>query len=155
MNNPFLTDKKPLAPGQNEREGSRLQRPRPRILLLDPDTAVCRELKYLFSWDGCETVAVTSREALREEIRKVNPHVVVLKNFPPEIDAWELSNRINDVPVMTGTPVVIYQNIGQFIGRSEGPEDPPRRKIFALNAEGYELVRQVRELLLSRGACDA
>jgi two-component system KDP operon response regulator KdpE len=111
-----------------------------RILLIDDDPYVLRLLEYTFSYAGAQVYAATGGQ---DGLRLLNfcahrPDLVILDVMMPEMDGWEVSQRIRQI---SDVPIIFLSALG-------GEEDIIRGLEFG--AVDYVLKPCKPEVLLAR-----
>jgi CheY-like chemotaxis protein len=84
-----------------------LQAHGPTVLVIDDNAGLVELLKDYLTGHACRVVAATSgREGLRLA-QEAAPHAIVLDVMMPEIDGWELLQRLRNHPQTAAIPVII------------------------------------------------
>ena len=84
-----------------------LQAHGPTVLVIDDNAGLVELLKDYLTGHACRVVAATSgREGLRLA-QEAAPHAIVLDVMMPEIDGWELLQRLRNHPHTAAIPVII------------------------------------------------
>lgn len=120
--------------------------PAPRVLLVDDEGAIRTICRVNLESDGLTVLeAADGREAIGA-IREERPELVLLDVMMPEVDGWEVAERLASDPATRDIPVV-------FLSARASREDKVRAK--ELGAVGYvvkpfdplELGAYVREVI--------
>jgi DNA-binding response OmpR family regulator len=117
-----------------------------RVLVVDDEPNIVMSLEFLMKRAGFEVrVARNGREAL-EALEGAAPDLLLLDVMMPEIDGYEVCERIRARPEWAGTKIIMLTARGRDVERQRG---------LALGADLYvtkpfstrELVEQAKVLL--------
>ncbi|MGI5926243.1 MAG: response regulator transcription factor [Thermacetogeniaceae bacterium] len=76
---------------------------KPKILVIDDDKNICKELEYYLRQDGCRVVFAHDGRTALEVFRRENPNIVILDLMLLGMDGWQVLQAIRkerDVPVI-------------------------------------------------------
>jgi CheY-like chemotaxis protein len=108
--------------------GSRKTEAAPRVLLVDDESAIRTICRVNLETDGMSVVEATDgREAL-ERVREQQPALVLLDVMMPDVDGWEVAERLAAAPATRDIPIV-------FLSARAARED--RQRAQELGAVGY------------------
>jgi DNA-binding response OmpR family regulator len=117
-----------------------------RVLVVDDEPNIVMSLRFLMEREGFDVeVAATGEEALAALARRP-ADLVLLDVMMPELDGFEVCQRIRDSPAWRSTKVVMLTAKGRDVERDKG---------LALGADAYvtkpfstrELVARVKAML--------
>ncbi len=117
-----------------------------RVLVVDDEPNIVMSLRFLMEREGFEVeVATTGKEALAALDRRP-ADLVLLDVMMPELDGFEVCQRIRNHPAWRNTKIVMLTAKGRDLERDKG---------LALGADDYvtkpfstrELVARVKEML--------
>lgn len=80
---------------------------KPTILLVDLVTDEREGQKVFLENQGYEVLAVESEESARKLCREIQPDLVLLRDYPPQLDGAELCRRLKQDPRNQLTPIVL------------------------------------------------
>jgi CheY-like chemotaxis protein len=80
--------------------------PRPRVLLVDDDSAILRVLEVNFSLEGFDVETASQGEEALEKAAATRPAIIVLDAMMPGMDGWEVCRRLREDPSLAEVPVV-------------------------------------------------
>ncbi|HUF36930.1 MAG TPA: response regulator transcription factor [Anaerolineales bacterium] len=113
-----------------------------RILIIDDDPILCQLLTTLLSMEGMDVEAATSGEAGIEVMYRMKPDLVLLDIMMPEVDGWEITQRIREV---ADVPIIIISALSRtedIVRSLESGADDFINKPF----EVEELLARIRAL---------
>lgn len=140
---------------QNEQavQGSEGEQTRGNVLIVDDDKFLLDMYAIKFSESGFNvTSCLGSQQALTKIEEGPEPDVLLLDVIMPEMDGFELLQKIQDENLLPNTTVIMLTNLGQ-------EEDVQKGK--SLGAEGYivkasatpsEVVKQVEGFVAGEGS---
>lgn len=76
---------------------------KPKILVIDDDKNICKELEYYLRQDGCRVVFAHDGRTAIEVFRREEPSIVILDLMLPGVDGWQVLQAIRkerEVPVI-------------------------------------------------------
>jgi signal transduction histidine kinase len=79
----------------------------PYLLIVDDDTQLLRGLEIRLTAAGFNVVTAVDGETALEVIAKGNPDMILLDNFMPGIEGWEVLSRLKSDPATADIPVVM------------------------------------------------
>jgi DNA-binding response OmpR family regulator len=99
-----------------------------RVLIVEDEENILISLEFLMQKAGYEhRVARTGPEAL-EAARSFRPHLVLLDVMLPEMDGFEVCQRIREDPALQGMKIIMLTARGRQVEVSKG---------LALGADAY------------------
>jgi len=114
-----------------------------KILLVDDDEQLCRELTDLLNIEGFETAAVVNGEDGLTQLREWEPDLVLLDIMLPEMDGLAV---LREVRVETNVPVIMLtakdNEVDRVVGLELGADDYVTKPFSP-----RELVARVRAML--------
>ncbi|MDH4232362.1 MAG: response regulator [Nitrospirota bacterium] len=117
-----------------------------RILIADDEPNIVLALEYLMKNEGYEVQTVTDGEDALRAIEKNRPDLILLDIMMPNLDGYEVCQRIRSDPSMKDIVIIMLTAKGREVEREKG---------LALGADFYiskpfstrEVVKKVREIL--------
>lgn len=117
-----------------------------RILIADDEPNIVLALEYLMKNEGYEVQTVTDGEDALRAIEKSRPDLILLDIMMPNLDGYEVCQRIRSDPSMKDIVIIMLTAKGREVEREKG---------LALGADFYiskpfstrEVVKKVREIL--------
>ena len=116
-----------------------------KILIVDDTKIVYEELKKTLLKHNCDILVVHTPAKCLRELNRFFPDIVMSKFILAEMNADQMANIIKEMSRFKAIPIIIYENIGQEVDDDKSSE--PDAKRFVLNAEGYDVLKKVTELL--------
>jgi len=117
-----------------------------RVLVVDADPANCANWESLLLSQGCDVVAAHSGEAALAICPNLQPDLVLLNNFLPDIHGLEVCRRLKADPRNRLTPIVLVSpsNDAAFASsaRAAGADD-----FWGLPTTPWEALSRVQSLL--------
>jgi CheY-like chemotaxis protein len=118
--------------------GGKSTKSAPRILLVDDESSIRTILRVNLESDGMGVIEAADGSEALEQVRKERPALVLLDVMMPNVDGWEVAERLASDPDTREIPVV-------FISARAARED--RLRAQELGAVGY-VVKPFDPLLL-------
>ncbi len=116
-----------------------------KILILENEPLVFRELQTLFAKCGFESDVVVTAGDCREELAKYTPDLIILKHSFGEINAEDLAADLKQTPRLQKVPIIIYKVIGRT---GEKVNAAGQKELgFIINDEGYAMFKRALQLL--------
>ena len=115
-----------------------------KIMIVD-ETSTGRELEKSLAQHGCVIKVVPTPVRCLAELSQFLPDIILTKFILAEMNADAMVGIIKQMPFFEKVPIVIYGNISRPKGDPDAQEDGEESAGF--NAEGYEVLRKVSELL--------
>ncbi len=116
------------------------------ILIVDDDLALTEMLKFVLEREGFETRSAFSGEQALQTLRNEPVDLVVLDVMLPDIDGFEISQRIRRTPAAAGVPILMLsartQVADKLTGFDSGVDD-----YLAKPADPKEIVARIKALL--------
>jgi DNA-binding response OmpR family regulator len=117
-----------------------------RVLVVDDEPNIVMSLRFLMEREGFEVEVAPTGEAALEALDRGPADLVLLDVMIPELDGFEVCQRIRGNPLWAGTKIVMLTAKGREVERDKG---------LALGADEYvtkpfstrDLVAQVKEML--------
>jgi DNA-binding response OmpR family regulator len=117
-----------------------------RILIADDEPNIVVSLEYLMKREGFEVAVANDGEAALNAMASLPADLVLLDVMMPELDGFEVCQRIRANPAWRDTKIVMLTAKGRDLERDKG---------MALGADAYvtkpfstkDLIAQVRKLL--------
>ncbi|MBN1289218.1 MAG: response regulator transcription factor [Actinobacteria bacterium] len=82
-----------------------------RVLIVEDDDAVKRQLDFILSREGNEVFSVEDGEAGFNMFQEVKPDLVITDCLIPKLDGFKLLAKIRALPEGAGTPVIMMSAI--------------------------------------------
>lgn len=82
-----------------------------RILVVDDDVAIARLIKINLENKGYEVVSVNSGKAALEEAKQFNPDIITLDILMPDMDGFQVMDRLKRNEETSSVPVIIISII--------------------------------------------
>jgi len=117
-----------------------------RILIADDESNIVLALEFLMKKEGYEVQTVSDGEHALRAIEKSRPDLILLDIMMPNLDGYEVCQRIRSDPSMKDIVIIMLTAKGREVEREKG---------LALGADFYitkpfstrEVVQKVREVL--------
>lgn len=117
-----------------------------RVLVVDDEPNIVMSLRFLMEREGFEVEVAATGEAAVAALGRVAADLVLLDVMIPELDGFEVCQRIRANPAWRATKVVMLTAKGREVERDKG---------LALGADAYvtkpfstrELVARVKQML--------
>ena len=117
-----------------------------RVLVVDDEPNIVMSLRFLMEREGLEVEVAPTGEAALQALERAPADLVLLDVMMPEIDGFEVCQRIRAHPAWAGTPIIMLTAKGREVEREKGR---------ALGADDYitkpfstrELVARVKQML--------
>lgn len=117
-----------------------------RILIADDEPDIVLALEFLMKKEGYEVQSVNDGEHALRAIEKSPPDLILLDIMMPNLDGYEVCQRIRSDPSLKDIVIIMLTAKGREVEREKG---------FALGADLYitkpfstrEVVQKVREIL--------
>jgi len=117
-----------------------------RILIADDEPNIVLALEFLMKKEGYEVQTVSDGEEALRTIEKSPPDLILLDIMMPNLDGYEVCQRIRSDPSMKDIVIIMLTAKGREVEREKG---------LALGADFYitkpfstrEVVQKVREVL--------
>lgn len=84
---------------------------RPRILIVDDDSAQVESLHYRLTSQGFDVIEASTGKAGIEKARQSHPDLVLLDLRLPDIDGLEVSAQLCDDPATLDIPVIVVSGM--------------------------------------------
>lgn len=121
-----------------------------KVLLVDDDVQILRSLRVYLELENYQVETASDGKEALEKIQEVKPEIVVLDIMMPEMDGFEVLEKMKQDKSMKGVPVIMLTAKGQDVDVVKGYEMGAlsyMTKPFNLN----ELVENI-ELVLNTDA---
>ncbi len=113
-----------------------------KILVVDDESGITGLLEDALSRDGHAVVAASSGEEALQKAGELSPDLILMDIVMPEMDGYEATVRLRQLPGLHGTPVI-------FLSGKPAEEDGGRA--FAVGAAAYLRKpfseRQIRDIV--------
>jgi DNA-binding response OmpR family regulator len=117
-----------------------------RVLVVDDEPNIVMSLRFLMEREGFEVEVAPTGEAALEALDRGPADLVLLDVMIPELDGFEVCQRIRGNPAWSATRIVMLTARGRDVERDKG---------LALGADAYvtkpfstrELVARVKQML--------
>ncbi len=125
---------------------------KPTILCIEDEEEMIELITLILTRHNYNVVGALGGQAGLDGVRKLKPDLVLLDLMMPEIDGWELLQRVRVDPKLQQIPVIVVTARASEIDRIFG--------LQVAGVEGYitkpfgpeELVQSVRRVLQARGS---
>jgi len=98
------------------------------ILIIEDDTSTIMVLTDFFDIKGFSTIGVTTGNKGLEELKRINPKLILLDIILPDISGYEVCKKIKSLDKFKNTPLFYITAI---------PESEVSEKLRETGAEGY------------------
>ncbi|HOW35175.1 MAG TPA: response regulator [Candidatus Omnitrophota bacterium] len=115
-----------------------------KVLIVD-ETVIGRALEKYLAQQNCIIKVVSTPSRCLTELSQFLPDIILSKFILAEMNADAMAGVIKQMPLFEKVPIVIYGNIGR--PKEDSNAEEGSEKEFVFNAEGYEVLRRVSELL--------
>jgi DNA-binding response OmpR family regulator len=117
-----------------------------RVLVVDDEPNIVMSLRFLMEREGLEVEVAPTGEAALQALERAPADLVLLDVMMPEIDGFEVCQRIRAHPAWAQTPIIMLTAKGRDVERDKGR---------ALGADDYitkpfstrELVARIKQTL--------
>jgi DNA-binding response OmpR family regulator len=117
-----------------------------RVLVVDDEPNIVMSLRFLMEREGLEVEVAPTGEAALQALERAPADLVLLDVMMPEIDGFEVCQRIRANPAWARTPIIMLTAKGRDVERDKGR---------ALGADEYitkpfstrELVARIKQML--------
>jgi DNA-binding response OmpR family regulator len=117
-----------------------------RVLVVDDEPNIVMSLRFLMEREGLEVEVAPTGEAALQALERPPADLVLLDVMMPEIDGFEVCQRIRAHPAWATTPIIMLTAKGRDVERDKGR---------ALGADDYitkpfstrELVARIKQML--------
>jgi DNA-binding response OmpR family regulator len=117
-----------------------------RVLVVDDEPNIVMSLRFLMEREGLEVEVAPTGEAALQALERAPADLVLLDVMMPEIDGFEVCQRIRAHPAWAKTPIIMLTAKGRDVERDKGR---------ALGADDYitkpfstrELVARIKQML--------
>ena len=119
-----------------------------RVLVVDDEPNIVMSLRFLMEREGFEVEVAPTGEAALAALDRAPADMVLLDVMMPELDGFEVCQRIRDNPAWQRTKVIMLTAKGRDVERDKGlalGADASVTKPFSTRA----LVARVKEMLHS------
>jgi DNA-binding response OmpR family regulator len=90
------------------------------IVIIDDEPYALRAMSYLLSREGYEVVTAGNGEEGLQRVRELRPPLVFLDIMMPQLDGYEVCQRIRSDATLSGTYIVMLSAKGQQVDRERG-----------------------------------
>jgi two-component system, OmpR family, alkaline phosphatase synthesis response regulator PhoP len=90
------------------------------LVVIDDEPYALRATSYLLSREGYEVVTAANGEEGLQRVRDLRPPLVFLDIMMPQLDGYEVCQRIRNDPSLNGTYIVMLSAKGQQVDRERG-----------------------------------
>ena len=103
-----------------------------RILIVDDEKCLVRLMRMNLEHDGFEVVEANNGAQAMDRLRASIPDLILLDVMMPDIDGWEVLQRLRNSPDTAGIPVIICSifndpKLAFSLGASAALPKPVRR----------------------------
>ncbi len=123
---------------------------KPTIVLVEDDEFISEMYALKFKEEFDVTVARDGAEGLAM-VKKVKPDIVLLDIILPQLDGFEVLERIKQDEEIKDTPVLLLTNLGQKQNVKKGLQLGAVDYIIKAHYTPSELVEKVRQVLAEAG----
>ena len=90
------------------------------LVVIDDEPYALRAMSYLLTREGYEVVTASNGEEGLQRVRELRPPLVFLDIMMPQLDGYEVCQRIRSDPGLNGTYIVMLSAKGQQVDRERG-----------------------------------
>lgn len=90
------------------------------IVVIDDEPYALRAMSYLLTREGYDVVTASNGEDGLQRVRELHPPLVFLDIMMPQLDGYEVCQRIRDDPRLNNTYIVMLSAKGQQVDRERG-----------------------------------
>ena len=124
-----------------------------KILIVDDDVFLLDMYALKFSQNNFEvTVAGSGKEGLEKLAGGLHPDIILTDIIMPEMDGFEMLEKINSEKLAEDVTRVILSNKGQQSDIEQGTKLGASGYIVKANATPGEVVKQVMDILIKKTA---
>ena len=98
------------------------------VLIIDDDEKLSKMLAFLFMAKGFKVESANSGPAAFKVLERVKPSIVILDIMMPEMDGFEVCEKVKDDPILKDIPVIILSALSS---------EQNREKSISLGAYAY------------------
>jgi CheY-like chemotaxis protein len=86
---------------------------RPLILLVDDEPSIRETVSFILEMEGYQVVTAENGDEALEQIRRLQPPVVLLDAMMPRRDGFDVCRTVKSDPTLAATKVVMLTALGQ------------------------------------------
>ncbi|HLG72678.1 MAG TPA: response regulator [Chloroflexota bacterium] len=90
------------------------------LVVIDDEPYALRAMSYLLTREGYEVVTASNGEEGLQRVQELRPPLVFLDIMMPQLDGYEVCQRIRSDPSLNGTYIVMLSAKGQQVDRERG-----------------------------------
>ncbi len=90
------------------------------LVVIDDEPYALRAMSYLLTREGYEVVTASNGEEGLKRVQELKPPLVFLDIMMPQLDGYEVCQRIRSDPSLDGTYIVMLSAKGQQVDRERG-----------------------------------
>jgi len=118
-----------------------------RILLVEDEDFLRRIFKLRLTAEGYDVTDVDSGEAAWEALKQRVPHLVILDLYLPQMNGFELLQRLKAHPELRNVAVLIISGLGQEADIRKGLELGAKEYVIKTKLKPSEFLEKVSKLL--------
>jgi DNA-binding response OmpR family regulator len=118
-----------------------------RILLVEDEDFLRRILKLRLTAEGYEVTDVDSGEAAWEALKVSVPHLIILDLYLPQMNGFELLQRLKAHAALSQVAVLILSGLGQDADIRKGLELGASEYVIKTKLKPTEFLEKVSRLL--------
>lgn len=90
------------------------------LVVIDDEPYALRAMSYLLTREGYDVVTASNGEEGLRRVQELRPPLVFLDIMMPQLDGYEVCQRIRSDPSLDGTYIVMLSAKGQQVDRERG-----------------------------------
>ena len=90
------------------------------IVIIDDEPYALRAMSYLLTREGYEVVTASNGQEGLDRVRELRPPLVFLDIMMPQLDGYEVCQRVRADPSLNDTYIVMLSAKGQQVDRERG-----------------------------------
>lgn len=118
-----------------------------KILVVEDDNFLQGLLSKKLSGEGFEIAAVNNGNDALEKVKEFNPNAILLDLILPEMQGFEVLEKLKDDPNTKEIPVIVLSNLGQKEEINKGMELGAADYMVKAHFTPEEIVEKVEEIL--------
>ncbi len=118
-----------------------------RVLIIDDDTFLANIYGRFLNENGCEVRVARSGEDGLKQMERETPDLIVLDVLLPEMDGFEVMEKVRCHPDLNSLPMIVLTNLGQREDVDRAMEYGASAYLIKTHSAPLSLMRKVREVL--------
>jgi DNA-binding response OmpR family regulator len=119
------------------------------LVVIDDEPYALRAMSYLLAREGYEVVTASNGEEGLQKVLELRPPLVFLDIMMPQLDGYEVCQRIRSDPSLNDTYIVMLSAKGQQMDRERGLAEGAN-EYMTKPFSPREVVKRLKEIFDSR-----